>query len=479
MSAGATVKTAQQQAVGAWIDYLNQLRLDRLIDELSAQDVNLEKALQELAKLRDFVSSPEHILGSMATKHGEIAENAQVYISNARKLIEGLQKEYSFEGVARTAPEDYLRNGQAIQQKFYNGDLGNKTFAAIKEHFAKYPDFMANGGSYEIPKDQYERIIDCLGRPSSQLNRSEANLVKAIREWEQTNGVSFSEKVHPTVVKYPDVQQGTINKTIDNEESSIRAEDQRKRDKAYQNSKPTTAEAAKVTVISAAVEGGMSFCVSVAKKCKEGKKLHEFTQKDWEDIGLDTAKATGTGAIRGAAVYAMTNYTATPGAVASAFVTAVIGIVAQVNQWRLGQVTNEDFILNTEMICMDASVSAVSTLVGQVLIPIPVLGAVIGSTVGSFVYGITKDYLSQKEQKLIEDYRNSLVASEEKLTGQYLEFVSMIKKELAQFSSVLELAFDPDVNIAFDGSIALAKCVGVSESKILKNMNEVDNYFLS
>ena len=40
----------QQQAVAAWIDYLNQLRLNQLLEKLFSQDTNLESALAELQK---------------------------------------------------------------------------------------------------------------------------------------------------------------------------------------------------------------------------------------------------------------------------------------------------------------------------------------------------------------------------------------------------------------------------------------------
>lgn len=477
------IKTTQEQAVGAWVEQLNQIRLDELIEKLSAQDTNLENALGELLKLKNFVSSPEHILGSAATKHGEIAENAQVYISNARKLIEGLKGEYTFEGVARTAPEDYLMGGTPIQQKFYNGELGNKTFAAIKAHLEKYPDFLQNGGKYEIPKDQYEKILECLNKAQSgaksELSTSEWNLVQAIHEWEETNGVSFTDKVNSTVVDYADVQQGTIDQTIDREEKNLRTEDERRRNEAHQESKPSLEEGAKATAVAAAIEGGMSFCLSVYRKRKEGKKIGEFTADDWKEIGLDTAKATGTGAVRGASVYAMTNYTATPGAVASAFVTAVIGVISQANQLHKGTISDEEFILNAETVCLDATVSAVSSLLGQVIIPVQGLGAIIGNAVGSFMYGIAKDHLSEKEMQLIEKYKKEMEEFEQKLCDQYTKFVKMIQAELKRFASIADLAFDVNVNVSLLGSVTLAQYTGVPDGNILHNLSEVNVYMLS
>lgn len=176
------IKSTQEQAAASWITYLNQARLDELVAKLNQQDINLEEALGELEEIKEFIGDPAHILGSATTKHGEIAEHMQVNFSNARRAIQGLDKNHSFDGVGRTAPEDYLRDGQQVQSKFYNG-LRNTFFGkhALSEHLETYPDFVKNGGAYDIPKDQYEKLVDLLDKYEnnrSQLTAAECNLAK-------------------------------------------------------------------------------------------------------------------------------------------------------------------------------------------------------------------------------------------------------------------------------------------------------------
>ena len=65
--------------------------------------------------------------------------------------------------------------------------------------------------------------------------------------------------------------------------------------------------------------------MSVAQKRKE-KKFSEFTSDDWKEIGVDSGKGTIKGGIRGGAIYVLTNFTATPANVASAYVTAAFGL---------------------------------------------------------------------------------------------------------------------------------------------------------
>lgn len=478
MTLEQTAKSTQEQATAAWITYINRQRIDELIQALSSQDASLEKALAELEKLKNFIGDPAHILGNAATKHGEIAENVQVYFSNARRLIEGLFKEYTFDGVGRTAPEDYLKNGQPIQSKFYNGPSGNKTFKAILEHLEKYPDFIKNGGKYDIPKDQYKRLVDLLNRPSSELSRSEATLVKTIREWEKTANVSFADKINPSVVDYADVQQGAIENTIKTEESSIEERDQELRREAQQQAEPSLREGVNATMLSAALEGSVEFCLGVRRKLKEGKKLHSFTADDWKELGVDTASATAKGGIRGASVYLLTNYANTPGCVATAFMTAVFGIVSQARQLQQDIITEHDFVDNIAVLALDVSVSAVSSLIGEFTIPIPVLGPIIGNTVGMFLYGIAKDFLATKEQNVISNFVNEISQLNAELDLQYQQLVQELQAKFEKFSSIVDLAFSKEANEAFVNSVMLADYTGAGASA-LRSKRDIDNYFLN
>ncbi|MCQ2467073.1 MAG: hypothetical protein MJ166_06100 [Clostridia bacterium] len=471
-------KSTQEQATAAWINHLNQLRLSELIRKLAEQNVNFKQALLELDNIRKFIAFPQNILGSEATKHGEIAENVQVYVSNARKIIEGLKPEYTFEGVGRLAPEDYLKNGVKVQSKFYSSDLGNRTFEAVCNHLKTYPDFLKNGGIYDIPRDQYEHIVSLIDKKPSLLSRSEYKLVQKIKEWEQTNGISFTEKVNPAVVDYADVQLGTVNETVNNEDASIREKNQEIINKVYRESEPTLSEGVKATTISATVEGGVSFCLKVAEKLRSGKRLAEFTSNDWKDIGISTAKGTGTGGLRGATIYLMTNYTATPASVASALVTATVGILTQAYKLKCEEICEEDFLINSQVIALEVSISAVSSLLGQVVIPIPVLGAVIGNAVGSFMFGIVKDNCNKEELRIIDRYNKSMFELTQYLDEKYKRFIALLNDEFEKYSSLVDLAFDEDVNKSFYASISLAKQVGVEDSKILKDLNDIDDYFL-
>lgn len=475
-------RSTQEQAVASWITYLNQIRLDELIAKLDRQDINFEEALAELEEIKNFIGDPSHILGSQLTKHGEIAEHMQVNFENARRLIRGLDRNHSFDGVGRTAPEDYIRDGQEVQSKFYNG-LYNTFFYhhGLKEHLETYPDFVKNGGSYDIPKDQYEKmvkILDMYENDRSKLSTSDYYLAKKIDEYLKKTGLELGKDINPAVAEYDEVQQGAADKTIPKEEKNIREEDMKQRKKAYEDSKPTLKEGIKATGVSAAVEGGVAFCMSVAKKRKE-KKFSDFTIEDWKEVGIDTGGGTVKGGIRGGTIYIMTNFTATPANVASAYVTAAFGVAAQVKALEEGRVSEEDFFINCETVCLDVTISAIASAAGQCLIPIPILGAVIGNIAGEFVYELCRKQCTARSQKIIDSYNAEIQQLKQQLEIKLLQVTIEIQKSLKRFINLEHFAFDEDVNNAFAGSINLALEVGVQDKKIIKNMDDINNYFLN
>ncbi len=167
------------------------------------------------------------------------------------------------------------------------------------------------------------------------------------------------------------------------------------------------------------------------------------------------------GGVRGASVYTLTNLAATPAAVASALVTASFGIAELANELRTGTITESEFIERAELVSLEAAVSAVSSLVGQAVIPIPVLGAVIGNTVGTAMYQTVSDSLARRERELLERYADEQRLLGERLTSEQEQLVDRLRSATSTYVAVLDRAFSPDVDIALAGSVALAIEVGV------------------
>lgn len=477
-SKARVVKSTQEQAVAAWIDYLNQVRVFEMLSALNRQDGNLQSALAELDKIKQFIANPEAILGSSFTKHGEIAEHMQVHISNARGLIKGLAAQYTFDGVGRTAPEDYLFNGQMVQSKFYNGT--KRTLEAVRCHLEKYPYFVQKGGFYEIPKEQYaeiNRVLELKETNISALSKSDFSLLQKMEEFQKVTGLNFKENVRPAVVDYPSAQLGASEATIQKEVEAIQKQDRKQRSEIFNDGKPTIKEGAKATAVGALFEGGVGFCMAVVQRRRTGKQFSDFTEEDWKEILNQTGTETLKGGVRGAAVYAMNNFTVTPANLASAYVTAAFGVAAQAESFRNGTVSKEDFVVNCEAVVLDASVSVIAATLGQAVIPIPVLGALLGNVVGELVYGLCQQYADENEQKLIRAYQKKAAEWKQQSDEQLEELKKQMHREMKHFSSLEEMAFGKSYNKAFSASGELARTLRVEEKEILKSGKEIGNYF--
>lgn len=479
------IKNGQEQAVASWINYLNQVRLDRLMEALQKEELNLNEAMSTIGETlktisRDIVNNGKG-RGGQYGMHGFIAEVAECGIGNAREQIEG--KAPIYEWINDNGTEDLRRGATLIQQKFVNGG-GHLSLQAIRMHLNAYPDFLDNGGVYQIPEDHYEKIKWLLSISEKEANKMPTSTGDfSLKQWREVheffkNGDIPLDKVEPSKLKYSEVQKGTYEQTFSKEKDSLRKRNQERKEQAYNKSKPTLSEGAKATAAAAAIEGAMALCLGIAEKRKSGKKFNAFDEEDWKEIAATTGKGTLKGSIRGASIYTLTNFTATPAAVASAMVTATFGIAEQAYQLKQGNVNEQRFIENTEMLCLDASVSALSSFAGQILIPVPVLGAVIGNTVGTMMYQIAKDNLSAREQKIFEEYAEAVRQLDVSLQDQYQEFVDEIGKDTKLFMELLNRAFAPDIRVAFEGSIDLAKSCGVPVDEILDSKEKIASYFM-
>lgn len=483
MNFGRLFKRNQEQAVASWINYLNQCRLDELMGKLQEQNINFDQAMKIINQSWDTIDREiiQRNRGGVRGMHGFIAEVAECGVGNARQAVVGKLPNYRWindNGIA-----DMMRDGVMIQQKFANA--GNHlSLKAVMQHLEAYPDYLRDGGKYQIPKDHYDQIMNLLSISEKQANKMATSTGEfSLKQWKEVHeffeqGNVPLERIEPSKLTYASVQRDAVGDTFSQEKKSLRQSDKGIRDVAYGKSKPTLNEGMKAAGASAAIEGGAAFVGAIVRNHQNGKYLKDYSFDEWCDVLADTGVGSVKGGIRGVTIYALTNYTATPAAVASSICTASFGIAEQAHLLRSGQITDEQFLMNSEMLCLDASVSALSSFIGQAVIPIPVLGAVIGNTVGTLMYQIGKDSLNKYEKVLLEGYLASLELLDRKLDDQYRAMIADLNAGLRQYFVLLEHAFSPDYRDALNGSVALAEYVGVPSGEILKDMNDIRKYFL-
>lgn len=403
------MRNARTQGVGSMVSEQNRqnaLELMRKMHKIDTQNAaakarienNLDKALQCVDNVRDFVGSTEHILGNPATKHGEIAEKVDVNFHNADQIMRNRRPDASDARnvVGRTAPQDYYVNGVAVQSKYCNG--ANNSLHDVLEHLENYKgiNFGQDGSYYVIPKDQYELIQRVLDNDTEGISAKTVEAIskklKAIKAL--SGGREFGDIIRSGNVDYAAVQKGRImetldkksdqlNQTADNQKQRADERSDKKREQAQQEAAPSLQKAGKAAAEAAFISGGFQLAVGIYSKCKEGKKINEFTVDDWKDIGIDTAKAAAEGGISGFAIYSITNFTSISAGPAAAGVSLAFSVSELAYRKSTGAISDEEFKESCQMAALNAAVSAVGAAIGQELIPIPLLGAWIGSFIAT------------------------------------------------------------------------------------------------
>jgi len=384
------VGCAEENGVSAAIAWLKSIRLDQLLDRMSEIDFRKDNALSELQELANSV---EELIksnrGGDTGIHGFIGERAQVYLSNAWSLINGDARICDL--IDDNGMTDYFDNGIAIQQKACrsNGWLG---LDHITKHKAKYPTF---DGKYQIPKDfyeTYERIGQLTEKEAGRLSRHEWNLWHEIQQVKQDGII-----VEPMCVTYGEIQRDTIFNTIDKNEEGILKEAQAQADQATEKYKPTAKACIETAVISSAVEGTLSGAAKLIEKRCEGKRIKDYDQEDLKEVCLATAEGSVRGAVRGATVYLVENYTPIPGVVAGGAVSVAFESAKALKRYSDGERTGQECANEIGRSVVTSAAGALGAKLGGTICPIPIVGEVVGGFVFSMVfdkeYGIVAEKL--------------------------------------------------------------------------------------
>lgn len=469
----------RDQVSAVVVNSINNHRIQSELTSQLAQDAAFTKALEQVDKVRDFVGSPDKILGSELTKHGEIAEQVEVGIRNAHSALHQEGMVATFEGVGRTAPEDYLIDGTAVQSKFING--ASKNLDHVMEHMDKYASFGRDGSYYHIPKDHHETIMKVVnGEPVEGLSQKSINAIREkVQEIESKSGHAFSEVVKPGVSDYSEVQQGKIHETLDNHEKQLDEENREIKDQISQDHQASLMEATKAAAVAGAVGGAVSLAAGLYSKYKQGKNPFkgDLTAEDWKELGVSTLKGAAGGAVAGGSIYLMTNYAALSAPFAGAVVSAAKGVASLWQDYHAGKIDAEAFMDLGLVVCAESAIVGLATAAGQTLIPLPVLGAVIGSLAGKML----AEFMTGKDGQLVERMEAEMDSFLAKLDKVQQKVVAMINAEYDRLGKLTEAAFDFGRNEALllQASIDLSKAYGVNDKLIIASHSQLDDFMLA
>ncbi len=498
-------KYALDQTDASIVELFNSVRqetLDNAIREISKntqilldkQDVLFAKALSQIDQVQSFIDKPENILGRSDTKHGEIAERVEVAIQNYKSLLKGFgicaSADPDIVGRTINAPTDYIVRGKNVQSKFINSEVN--TLNHVIEHLKKYKiiDYGRTPESYyNIPKDQYNNIIHALKTGSIEGRRvsSVEVILDKVREIEEITGRKFTDAVRSAHVKYGEVQWGKIDGTLEKirfdvqkENTSIieniEKDEEKEKYLATVKNAPSLDEAVKIAGLSSTVNGAIAFIGAAYRKYKQGVSLENYTYEDWKDLGLDVTDSSLRGGVSAFALYGLTNCVGISAPIAAGAVSATLGIIELVYRYNADEITFDKLMEEGRLLCLNSAASTLGSVIGQQIIPIPVLGAVIGSLAGTYCVNIVSSLVGEEEANCYQRENWSQIKNE-LILGYYKPLILKYGENL----DLMNIAFDFNENYELKllSSQELARKTGVKEDSILHNKEEIDAYFVS
>ena len=179
-------------------------------------------------------------------------------------------------------------------------------------------------------------------------------------------------------------------------------------------------------------------------------------------------------------IYGLTNVCHLSAPSAGAIASGTFGLIDAVMKFRSGEIDDDGFLSLVTINALDATGAAVGAAIGQTLIPVPGVGALIGSIVASNVLGLGKNILSARERAIIAEYQRKADLFVANLDVQYAQILETLLDKYRKLGELQTYAFNLDLNIQlrFAASVDLARFIGVSETEILHNEAEIDDFFL-
>ncbi|AMC94107.1 hypothetical protein AOC36_08930 [Erysipelothrix larvae] len=484
------------QGVADYFDFINVMRLDTLENNLkrifASQEINLESISKRSKQAIDCLSGAEKTIDSLIISrrgadkgvHGFIAEFTEEAIRNSRSIYQKISEHCHV--LNDNGITDLNLNGENVQMKF------NNNIRQGLEHAKNYRSM-----KLMIPKDKFE-ICDKIMNGERYLSydgelslRKTSAIKQIIQDESKARGQHYTEWLIPSVSKYDDVQKGNIFETLGKEKESIIKQTSidkahveetmlKQKEIAIQNATPSMSEALKSSGVVVLLHGGINFGLFVLAQHQNGKEIWQFDREDWKNGGIQTIKGSVKGGISGLSIYALTNFTKMPSPIAASINSCAFGISNAIIRYRNSEIDEHEFVSLLMLSTLDSTGSAIGATIGKTLIPIPILGALVGSVVMTTALNVGQDMFSTyerdyiiKRQEEINDYVHSL-------NQEYQAMYEKLIESTRKLGTIQEYAFDFDANIQlqFESSIDLARLSGVLESNIIHDETEVDDYFL-
>ncbi len=462
--AGAAYETVQRFGSAAKQHYVAYTGKDNETGK------NLVKGLKQISEEK---VNPNYEFQNIHQQAGFSAEVKDVARSNAEKIINGdSTRKIRTDDLGRvndplfdTVTVDANGNviaGSGAQMKFLGASekdptgKGNASRALEKLQSKKFQKYLDADSKIDVPKNQYDEIIQ-------EANTKIKNLTKQLENQKATENTEQVTKLQEQIDKLEKIKRNLRQSTLSSDEA-VFARQHPGLSTAIDVTKISHRAGVETAKTSAIIGGSVSIVRNLVAVCKGDVEPEDAVKYVAKDTATTAAVGYGTGfagsALKGAMQNSGSEYiqVLSKTNVAGTLVAVTVSATKTLIRYFNGEIDGVECLETLGEQGTGMISSAMFAAIGQVAIPIPVVGGLIGGMVGyalsSATYGVLIDSL--KEAKLAREEREQI----EKICEEHIK---MIREYRAEIEKIINKYLIDSMDVFRDSFVGIKNALAIGD----------------
>ena len=495
--AGAAYETVQKYGSAAKEHYVAYSGVDnetgkelvKGLKQIAEEKINSDYEFQNIHQQSGFSAEVKEVARTNAENIINNNPNRKVRTDDIGRVNDPLYDTVTLDS------DGNIIDGSGTQIKFLGASENDPTgkdnaFRALEKlESKKFQKYIDNDVKIEVPQDQYDDII-------SEANNKIDSLKKQLENQKNAGKEEQANKIQKEIDKLKTIKKNLRKSKVTSKEA-VFARLHPELSTAVDIAKVSNKAGLQNAKLSGAIGGSVSIVRNLVLVCKGEEEAEEAVKNVAKDTASSVAMGYGTGFVGTALKGAMQNSNSTY--IRTISKTNIAGIVVSVSVSATKTLTKYfkgeiDGVECLEMLGEDGTgmiASAMFTVIGQIALPIPVVGGLIGGMVGyalsSASYRVLTDSLKEekisKENreriekeceehiKLIREYRTEI----DKIVSEYLtDYMDEFRNSFSGIKNALEIG---DVDWVIEGSNRITESFGGEIQ--FSNMNEFNEKMLN
>ncbi|MGO5019363.1 hypothetical protein ACTQ32_02330 [Roseburia faecis] len=462
--AGAAYETVQRYGAAAKQHYVAYSGVDNEAGK------TLVKGLKQIAEEK---INPDYEFQNIHQQAGFSAEVKDVAKSNAESIIRGETtrkirtddlgrvNDPLYDTVSIDANGDII-DGSGAQMKFLGASekdttgAGDAARALDKLQSKKFEKYLDHDAKIDVPADQYDRMIQ-------EANKKIEGLSRQLENQKNAGNTAQVQKIQERIDKLEKIKKNLRKSTVSSDEAVFAR---------LHPGLSTAADIAKIshragvqTAETAAIIGGsVSIVKNLVDVCKGETEPEEAVLNVAKDTASTAAVGYGTGfagaAIKGAMQNSKSQYlqTLSKTNAAGTLVAVSVSATKTLSRYFKGEIDGVECLETLGEQGTGMVSSAMFSVIGQVAIPIPVVGGMIGGMMGYALSSATYGILTQslKDEKLAREERVQIEKACE-------EHIKMIREYRAEMEKIISKYLSESMDIFRESFTGIKNALAIGD----------------